>query len=53
MRHIFVDVLSAATIGAFLALSGQPAIAKTVKECNAEYATQKDEEGRLHDYLPR
>ncbi len=42
MRQIFVHVLSAAAIGAFLAISGSPAFAKTVKECNAEYAAQKD-----------
>jgi hypothetical protein len=42
MRHAFVHVLAAAAIGAVVALSGGPALAKTVKECNAEYAAQKD-----------
>jgi hypothetical protein len=41
MRHVFVHVLSAAAIGAFLALSGPPAFAKTTKECNAEYKDKK------------
>jgi hypothetical protein len=42
MRHSFVYVLSAAAIGAMFALSGAPAFAKTVKECDAEYAANKD-----------
>ena len=42
MRHSFVSVLSAAAIGAAIALSAQPALAKTVKECDAEYAANKD-----------
>src|SRR5260370_2826730 len=41
MRHVFVHVLVAAAIGAFVALSGPPAFAKTTKECNAEYKDQK------------
>jgi hypothetical protein len=42
MRHSFVYVLSAAAIGAMVALCGQPAFAKTVKECDAEYSANKD-----------
>ncbi len=42
MRHSFVYLLSAATIGAMIALSAPPAFAKTVKECDAEYSANKD-----------
>jgi hypothetical protein len=42
MRHSFGYVLSAATIGAMIALSAPPAFAKTVKECDAEYSANKD-----------
>jgi hypothetical protein len=42
MRYAFVHVIGAAALAAAFALSGAPAWAKTVKECNAEYATQKD-----------
>jgi hypothetical protein len=42
MRFSVVHILAAGAIGAMVVLSGAPAFAKTVKECNAEYATQKD-----------
>ena len=42
MRHSLFYVLSAAAIGAMIALSGQPAFAKTVKQCDADYAANKD-----------
>jgi hypothetical protein len=41
MRRSIAHILTAAAIGAFMALSAAPAGAKTVKECNAEYADNK------------
>jgi hypothetical protein len=42
MRISLVHVFAAAAIGAMMALFGAPAFAKTAKECDAEYAANKD-----------
>jgi pyruvate/2-oxoglutarate dehydrogenase complex dihydrolipoamide acyltransferase (E2) component len=42
MRHLYIHILGAAAIGVALALSPAPVSAKTAKECNTEYAAQKD-----------
>jgi hypothetical protein len=42
MRYDLVHILSAAAIGAALALCASPASAKTAKECRADYAANKD-----------
>jgi hypothetical protein len=42
MRPSYIQILGAAAIGAVMAFSAAPASAKTAKECNTEYAAQKD-----------
>jgi hypothetical protein len=42
MRYSILHVFAALAIGAGLALSAAPASARTAKECNAEYAAQKE-----------
>ena len=41
MRRSVFQYLAAAAISALLALSNTPALAKTIAECNAEYAANK------------
>ena len=42
MRQFIVHSLAASAISAALAFSSAPAIAKTIAECNAEFAANKD-----------
>jgi hypothetical protein len=42
MRHQFARIFAAAAMGSLIALTAAPASAKTTKECDAEYAANKD-----------
>lgn len=42
MRYSFARLASASAISLAIAFAAVPALAKTVKECNAEYAANKD-----------
>jgi hypothetical protein len=42
MRRSIFQILTASVIAGILAMSAAPSFAKTVKECNAEYAANKD-----------
>jgi hypothetical protein len=41
MRQQFARIITAAAMGSLLALAAAPALAKTTKECDAEYASKK------------
>jgi hypothetical protein len=41
MRHSIILALAAGTIGAMVAFSAPPALAKTIHQCEAEYTARK------------